>query len=162
MKMKKPENFETVCCPQFHPNNWQEKEKIFRNKLFLKDHVTSIFHIPLNYGWVMERDMAKIEKAHAKTSDGLVLTDEISPWGADVYIEVEKEVPKTEMEKISGTFLTKVFEGPYKNMGIYMEEMKSYVKSKNKEIKKLYFYYTYCPKCAKAYGKNYIVILVQI
>ena len=38
------------------------------------------------------------------------------------------------MKKISGTFLTKVFEGPYTKMGKYVEEMESYVKSKNKEI----------------------------
>ena len=110
----------------------------------------------------MERDMAMIEKAHAQSKEQIVLTDEKSPWGADVYIAVEKEVPKAEMKKISGTFLTKVFEGPYTKMGKYVEEMESYVKSKNKEIKKLYFYYAYCPSCAKAYGKNYIVILAKV
>ncbi|MHC1707784.1 MAG: hydrolase [Bacteroidales bacterium] len=28
--------------------------------------------------------------------------------------------------------------------------------------KKTYFYYTTCPKCAKAYGKNYVVSLVEV
>lgn len=160
--MKTSENFETGCCPRLNVDAWQEKEIHFENKLFLKDHVTSIFHIPLNFGKVMERDMAMIEKAHAQSKEQIVLTDEKSPWGADVYIAVEKEVPKAEMEKISGTFLTKVFEGPYNKMGKYVEEMESYVKSKNKEIKKLYFYYAYCPNCAKSYGKNYIVILAKV
>lgn len=160
--MNGSETFETGCCPRFNPEPWQEKEITFDNKLFLKDHVTSVFHIPLNYGKVMERDITKIEKAGAKSKEQLVLTDENSLWGADVYFAVEKEVPQADMEKISGTFLTKVFEGSYNDMGKYIDEMKTYVKSKGKEIKKLYFYYTYCPKCAKAYGKNYIVILAQV
>lgn len=66
------------------------------------------------------------------------------------------------MEKLSGNFLSKVFEGPYKNMGAWMKEMQGYVKSKGKELKKMYFFYTTCPKCAKYYGKNYTVILAQV
>ena len=40
--------------------------------------------------------------------------------------------------------------------------MKTYVAEKKREIKKLYFFYTTCPKCAKKYGKNYVVILMQV
>jgi len=160
--MNTPETFETGCCPRFHPELWQEKEVTFKDKLFLKDHVTSIFHIPLNFGRVMERSIAKIESAKAQAKEQLVLTDENSPWGSDVYIAVEKEVPQAEMQKLSGSFLTKVFEGPYSDMEKFVEQMEAFVKSKGKKSKKLYFYYAYCPKCAKAYDKNYIVILAQI
>jgi len=66
------------------------------------------------------------------------------------------------MAKLSGKFLTKVFEGPYQNAGKWAVEMKDYVASKGKELKKLYFSYTTCPKCAKAYGKNYVVLFAQI
>ncbi len=40
--------------------------------------------------------------------------------------------------------------------------MKLFVQSKNKKLKKFYFYYTTCPKCAKKYGKNYVVLLAEI
>lgn len=110
----------------------------------------------------MKRDMAMIEKAGAVAKEQLVLSDEKSPWGSDVYIAVDKEVPQADMEKISGTFMSKVFEGPYRDMRKYIKEMKAYMQQQGKELKKHYFYYTYCPKCAKAYGKNYIVILAQI
>jgi hypothetical protein len=40
--------------------------------------------------------------------------------------------------------------------------MKVHVASKQKAMQKLYFFYTTCPKCAKAYGKNYVVLLAQI
>ena len=48
-------NFETGCCPRFNPALWQEKEIQFNNKLFIKDHVISIFHMPINFGSVMKK-----------------------------------------------------------------------------------------------------------
>jgi hypothetical protein len=152
----------TNCCEPFNPEAWQEKEIVWNNKLFVKDHITSFFHIPLNFSGKVVKNMELIEKANAKASHQLMLTDEKSLWGADIYIDVAKEVPGAQMTTLSGTFLTKVFEGPYQNVGKWAEEMKEYVKAKNKEIKKLYFFYTTCPKCAKAYGKNYIVLFAQV
>ena len=40
--------------------------------------------------------------------------------------------------------------------------MTEYVQAKGKTMKKLYFSYTTCPKCAKVYGKNYVVLFGQI
>jgi hypothetical protein len=159
---KLDEKSETGCCQRFHPEPWDEKEIAFDNKLFVKDHMKSFFHIPLNFGKVMVRNMELIKKADALVPDFLLLSDEKSLWGSDLYIAVSKEVPEAETVRISGTYLTKVFEGPYKNAGQWAKEMKNYVTSKAKEIKKMYFFYTTCPKCAAVYGKNYTVILAQI
>jgi hypothetical protein len=156
------EDSETGCCPRFNPEPWDEKEVTFEDRLFVKDHVTSFFHIPLNFGKVMVRNMERISHAQALPKEPLLLSDEKSLWGADVYIGVAKEVPGAEMARISGTFLTKVFEGPYKDIRNWVREMTTYVESKAKVIKKMYFFYTTCPKCAKYYGKNYTVILAQI
>ena len=65
------------------------------------------------------------------------------------------------MTTISGIFLAKVFEGPFRNMWKWVEEMNRYVTAKGKTVRQMYFYYTTCPKCAKKYGKNYVVILAQ-
>jgi len=156
------EESETGCCPRFDPAPWDEKEITLQDKLFLKDRVTSLFHIPLNFEKVMVRSMEKIKTAGALSPQPLLLSDENSLWGADVYIAVSKEVPGASMEKISGTFLTKVFEGDYKKAGQWAKEMKDYVSSKGKYLKKMYFFYTTCPKCAKFYGKNYTVLLAKI
>jgi hypothetical protein len=153
---------ETGCCPRFDLKPWEDKEITWKNRLFLKDKVNSIFHIPLNFGSVMVKNMEKIKNANALSPSALMLSDENSLWGSDIYIAVAKDVPNAEMVKISGTFLSKVFEGSYQNMGKWIAEMKKYVKSKKKQMKKLYFYYTTCPSCAKYYGKNYVVLLVQI
>lgn len=106
--------------------------------------------------------MKLIILAEAELPQQLMLTDEKSAWGADIYIDVSKEVPGTKMDTISGTFITKVFEGPYKDMGKWAQEMNDYVKSKNKTMNKLYFSYTTCPRCAKAYGKNYVILFAKI
>ncbi len=137
------EQSETGCCPRFNPEPWNEKEIIFNDRLFLKDHVRSIFHIPLNFGNMMTRNMESIKAADALPPEPLMLSDEKSPWGADVYIAVSKEIPGAQMEKISGTFLTKVFEGSYKNMGKWVKEMQGFVRSRGKEIKRMYFFILY-------------------
>ena len=153
---------ETGCCPRFDPNPWDEKEVSFKDRLFLKDRVMSLFHIPLNFGQVMKRDMEKIQRAGALAPKPLMLSHSSSLWGTDVYIAVDKEVSGAKMERISGTFLTKVFEGEYKNMGKWTREMKGFVASKGKSMKNMYFFYTTCPACAKYYGKNYTVILAEV
>ncbi len=162
MQEEQKEIKDTGCCPKFNPETWDNKEITWDNKMFVKDRVTSLFHIPLNFGKVMKRVSGKINAEDAMGQEPIVLTDENSLWGADIYVDSTKEIPNAEMATISGTFLTKVFEGSYKDMSKWIEQMKEHVKSKGKETKKLYFYYTTCPKCAKAYGKNYVVILAQI
>jgi hypothetical protein len=152
----------TGCCPPFDPAPWDEKEHTWQDKLFVKDHVRSFLHIPLNFGKVMVRNMEKIAQAQALAPDPILLSDEKSLWGADVYIAVAKEIPNSEMARISGRFLTKVFEGPYKNIHTWVGQMDTFVKSKGKTAKKLYFFYTTCPKCAKFYGKNYVVLVAKI
>jgi len=151
-----------VCCPPFDPEPWDEKEIAWENKRFVKDRVRSFLHIPLNFGSVMKRNVVLIEQADAMPEKPIVLSDENSLWGGDVYIDVTKDVPNAQMTGISGTFLSKVFEGPYKNIRTWIGQMQQYVKSQGKEPGQLYFYYTTCPKCAKKYGKNYVVLLAQV
>ncbi|MBN2476841.1 MAG: hypothetical protein JXB62_19700 [Pirellulales bacterium] len=151
-----------TCCPPFEPGPWDETEITWENKRFIKDRVRSFFHIPLNFASVMQRSVGLIEAADALPEEMIVLCDENSLWGADVYIDVTRDVPEAEMATISGTFLSKVFEGPYKNVGQWMRQMSEYVKAQGKDLKKMYCYYTTCPKCAKQYGKNYVVLLAQV
>jgi hypothetical protein len=156
------ENSETGCCPRFDPVPWEDKEVTFTDKLFVKDRVRSFLHIPLNFGSVMVKNMGRIAAAEAVAPEPLLLSDENSLWGSDVYIAVGKDVPGAEMVRLSGTFLTRVFEGPYKDVRKWIAEMKTYVESRKKQMRKLYLFYTTCPKCAKFYGKNYTVLLAQI
>lgn len=152
----------TECCPRFEPAPWDDKIVTWEKKRFLQDRVLSFLRIPLNFGAVMRRSMATIEAAGAVADEVIVLSDENSLWGADVYIAISKDIPGARTTTLSGTFLAKVFEGPYRNIRNWTAEMMSFVKSKGKATQKLYFFYTTCPKCAKKYGKNYVVILARL
>jgi hypothetical protein len=150
------------CCPRFDPERWDDKELRWDKKLFLQDRVVSCFHIPLNFGAVMKRCMAAIEAAGAQDAQRVILSDENSLWGAEVYVSLSKDIPGARTTTLSGTFLAKVFEGPYRNMRTWIEAMKAFVQGRGKELRKLYFFYTTCPKCAQKHGKNYVVILAQV
>lgn len=150
------------CCQIFDPTPWDEKLVTWHEKEFVKDHVTSIFHIPLNYDAVMARSLAAIHAAGVLASPRIILTDENSLWGSDVYIGVSGSVPGHEVVRMSGTFLTKVFEGPFSNIKKWVGEMTAYVQAQGKSVNKLFFFYTTCPKCAKKYGRNYVVLLAKL
>jgi len=152
----------TNCCPRFNPNGWDEQELHFRDKLFVKADTRSIFHIPLNIGSVFPELFEAIERAHAQNMDQfIVLSHDPSAWHGEHYFSVSRDVPGHEMVHMTGDFITKVFEGPYKNATSWEKEIEDFVKSKGKQVKKTYFFYTTCPKCAKFYGKNYIVAVAE-
>ena len=152
----------STCCPPFDPVPWDEKELQWSERKFVRDRVRSFFHIPLNFGAVMRRNMERLEAAGERSDRTLVLADENSLWGADVYISVDREIPGMPMATLSGRFLSKVFEGPYRGIRDWVEEMKRFCRQRGATIRKLYFYYTTCPTCAKKYGKNYVVLLAQV
>lgn len=152
----------TGCCPPFDPVPWQDRQITWDSKPFVKDHVTCFFHVPLNMRQKVTKDTALIDAARAAVDHPLMLSDEKSPWGADLYIEVKGLVPQATMASLSGTFLTKVFEGPFRDAGRWAQEMKDYVAARGRRLKRLYFGYTTCPKCAKAYGKNYVVLFAEV
>lgn len=156
------DNAETDCCAKLDTERWDEHEFTWENKRFLKDHVRSVFHIPVNFSAVMTRDHTAIEAAEGYPSEPLWLTDEVSPWRSDVYMAVDRVIPDADMDELSGTYLTKVFEGPYRNVGKCTKSMEEYVAGKGRDVKKTYYYYATCPKCAKHYGKNHVVLFAKV
>ena len=153
---------EDICCPKFNPAPWDGKMHKWKNKKFVKEHVSTFLNMPLNFGSVMKRLDEQIRKAGANIPDWVCLSDHTSKWKMDVYCAVDKEIPTLENTTLSGTFLSKVYEGPYKDTGKWCKDFEAYAKSKSVSISKWYMWYTTCPKCAKKYGKNYVVILAQV
>ncbi len=150
------------CCGQFDPEPWESGDFNWEDRLFVKDRVRSVFHIPLNFAGVMKRNMKLIEAADACPEQMMVLSDENSLWGADVYLAVSNDVPGAEMVRLSGRYITRVFEGPYSQGSKWAKEMTAHVNQESLELKKLYFFYTTCPKCAKALGRNYVVMVANV
>lgn len=153
---------ETGCCPWFDTQSLDGKKFVWSNKLFVRDHVLSFWHIPLNFDRVMRRVQGCIAAAGVETDNNLTLTNEKSAWGSDLYVAVKNEVPGTEMARLSGTYLARVFEGEYRQAPDFLEKMQQYVKEIGQTSDEWLFFYPYCPACAKAYGKNFVVIFAKI
>ena len=66
------------------------------------------------------------------------------------------------MVRLSGTYLTKVFEGPFNDAATWVKQIQEHVAAKKKTASMVYFFYTTCPKCMKHYGKNYVVGFAQV
>lgn len=150
------------CCPPFDPTLWDEKSFEWENKKFIKDTVRTFFYMPLNFGSVMRRLLTKVEKAGATMPDWLCLSDHVSRWTMHAYLAVDKTIPDAENVALSGRYLSKVYEGPYRDTGKWCQDFHAYVKNKGLKIRKEYMWYTTCPKCAKKSGKNYVVIIGQV
>jgi len=80
----------------------------------------------------------------------------------DLYLAVDKEVPGADNCTLSGKYYCKVYEGNFNKTGEWCKDYESVTKGKGFAIKKMYMWYTTCPKCAKKYGKNYVVIVGQL
>ncbi|VVB75047.1 Uncharacterised protein [Candidatus Tiddalikarchaeum anstoanum] len=155
---------EAECCPKLDTKKWDNKKIVWKNKLFIQDTAVQLFHMPLNFGPVVARMFAKLTKAGAdpKPEDFLLLSYDPSPWKAEIYMNATKNVPGAANVRLSGTFLTKVFDGPYNVVPEWIKKMDEYVKDKKETVKKYYLYFTTCPKCAKKYGHNYAIVFAQI
>lgn len=160
--MTTQETNQAECCPKFNPEPWDDKTIEWNNKKFIKDHVCTIFYMPINFGGVMKRVNEKVSKAEAAIPDWLCLADHTSKWNMDLYLAVDKEVMDAENVTLSGKFYCKVYEGPFKDTGKWSKDYKAQANSKGFNIKKWYMWYTTCPKCAKKYGNNYVVIVGKV
>jgi len=151
-----------ICCPEFHPEPWDDKILEWKDKKFIKEHVFTFFYMPVGFSRAMVKLDGKIKKAGAAIPDWLCLSDHTSRWNMDIYLAVDKEIPDAENTTLSGKFYSKVYEGPYRDTGKWCKDFESITGSKGYTIKKWFMWYTTCPKCAKKYGKNYVVIISKI
>jgi hypothetical protein len=158
--MKEDKNLE--CCPKFDPAPWDEKINDWIDKKFIKDTVSTFFFMPLNFGAVIKKLNKKVDKADAIMPDWMFLSHHINKWKMDLYAAVDKNIPGAENVTLTGTFLSKVYEGSFNNTGKWMQDFQAYAKGRNYKIDQLFMWYTTCPKCAKKYGKNYVVIIARV
>jgi len=150
------------CCPPFDPIPWDDKIIQWENKPFIKDKVFTIFYMPVNFGQVMKRLDRKVSKAGATIPDWLGLSDHTSKWNMDLYLAVDKTIADVENTTLSGKYYSKVYEGPFRDTGKWCKDFENLANDKGLVVKKWYMWYTTCPKCAKKYGKNQVVVIGQV
>ncbi len=154
---------ETGCCPRFDPTEWDDKEFHFRDKLFIRGKTANFLHMPLNMKGMMAKTWGKIQAAGAASPDQFVLLScDPSPWRGEHYFWVDKEVEGLDNVRLSGDFLTRVFEGPFRDAGKWAKETEEFAGARGRQMNRLFFYFTTCPRCAEPYGKNYVVAFAQV
>ena len=149
-------------CSKFDPKKWDRKKVTWKGKLFIKDKAFSFFHKPLNFSGIIEKNIKKLKDANAMPAETMILSDEAALFHTNVYIAAKKAIPKVHDVKVTGTFLTRVFEGENKNIKQWTKEMEEYVKLEKQELKHIYFYHATCSEYYKKTGKNYVVIFAEI
>lgn len=153
----------TGCCPEFDPEGWDGRHLKFDDKLFVHATTRSLMHVPINMNTVFTRVQQHIEDAGAQDKDSyLVLSRDLSASEAEHYFAVTKDVPGEEMVRMSGEFITRVFEGPYRHAKNWAHDMEVAAEAAGHEAKRIFMFYTTCPRCARVYGKNYVVGVAQI
>lgn len=155
---------QTGCCAIPNVEEWDKQRITFENKPFIRLYTRSILYIPLNMSAVMTALQKTAQQAGVTPApeQALTLSRDISPWKAEHLYAVTSPVEGADNVSLSGTFLTMVFEGDFKNAGKWHDQLVSYAVESGMTPYTTYFFYTTCPKCAKHYDKNYVIGLAQV
>ncbi len=155
------------CCPKFNPQKWDEKTHQWNKKPFIKESIPAFFHIPFlpMIGKKITKMMELVESSKKMLSnpeDILLLFNDPHPFKSDIYLLVTDPVKNANNVQLSGTFISKVFEGPYNAIPKIIKEMNEYLAQNKQRAKDYYVHYAYCPKCAKKTGHNYMIIFAKV
>jgi hypothetical protein len=154
------------CCPKFVPEKWDEKTLNWENKLFIRESIPTLFHIPLPS--MIGKKVAKMynlvmaSKADPSKQEFLLMFRDPSPFKSELYMSVTRPVEGAENTSLSGEFETRVFDGPFNAVPKFIREMQPYLAGKAKKAKDCFVHYAYCPKCAKKYNHNYMVLFAEV
>lgn len=152
----------TGCCARFNPAGWDGMHLHFEGKPFVRATTRSIAHVPLDMGRVFTRVQSAIAAADAQDPHQvLVLSRDLSAFRGEHLFAVTRAVPGEEMTHLSGEFTTRVFEGSYAQARQWFRTLDEDARARGVPAKAIWFFYTTCPKCAKAYGKNYVIGVTQ-
>jgi hypothetical protein len=160
-------NEEKECCPKFNPEKWDKKTFNWKRKLFIKESVPQLFHIPFppTIGKKITKMMnlaTKENKVPKKRDEILMLFNELSLFKSEILVSVTESVPGANNVSLSGTFMVRAYEGDFKDVPKCMKDMEKYLEKNGKKADKYYIHYAYCPKCTKKFGHNYVTIFAKI
>ncbi len=78
------------------------------------------------------------------------------------YLAVDREVHSAENVLLSGNYISKVYEGPFKDKVIWKQEFAKFTAGKTLKTGEQYTWYTTCPRCAKMHRNYYVVNLAEV
>jgi hypothetical protein len=163
-------NHRTECCPKFNPEKWDKKTFNWDDKQFIKESVPTLFHMPFPpmIGHKITKLMTLATSASridARKDEVLVLFQDPSAFRSNIYISVTGDVPGANNVKIHGTFMAKVYDGPYSEIPKFVADMNEWLVKEGQKSPKdseHYIHYAYCPKCEKKFGHHYMILFAKI
>ena len=155
------------CCPKFDVDKWDNQNHHWENKPFIRESIPQLFHIPFPpmIGWKITKMWKMAEEAKkvpTNKEDVLILFYDPHAFKSEIYLTVSDNVPGADNVKISGDFISKVFDGPYDAIPKFIKEMDEYLDKQGKKAKKYYIHYAYCPQCAKKFAHNYATLFAEV
>lgn len=161
------ENQIDECCPEFDVSKWDKKREVWENRMFIKETMPTLFHMPFppTIGKKITRMYKLVDKADAHLtdkSDTLILFRDPSAFRSEIYYSVSKQVTDAQNSEISGTFVSRVFDGKYNEIPKFIKEMDRYLNESGESAKDYYIHYAYFPLCAKRYGHNYVTLFAKV
>ncbi len=154
---------ESECCPDIPKEKWEEKTVTWRNKPFYKFKVRSLFHFPIRFESSLRSAGKDIKSKGMEFARPVMVIERGSnTFSQEMLMSLDKIYPDPNVVTLTGTFMSKMFVGPYKDMKDYIKEMNSFVEEKGLHAKELLFWYTNCPECAKKQGGPKTVILAKV
>lgn len=150
------------CCPRFDPTGWKDATFEWQDRHFIKGAVKTFSFMPINFGKVVKKLEESIRAAGGSVPDNLCLSDHTSKSNMDVYVATDREVPGADNYTLNGRFFSAVYEGDFKDSANWAQDFKDRVAMRGLAIKKTFMWYTTCPKCAKFYGENYVVLIAEV
>jgi len=153
------------CCPKFNPEKWDGQVFNWYDKPFIKESMITFFHLP--FPWILKNKMTKLCQLadscnSANPEEVLLLFHDPSAFKSEIYLSVNKEIAEAKNIKMTGNFVAKVFSGPYRDVPKFIKSMDEYLSQEGKKALDYYIHYAYCPKCAKKYGNNYMIIFARV
>jgi hypothetical protein len=160
---------EKECCPKFNPEKWDGKTFVWENKQFIMESLHTLFHMPFppTIGKKITKMMnlaTKENKVPEDKNELLMLFRDPSAFKSEIYISVTGEVPEANNVTLSGTFIAKVYDGGFNDVPKFVKDMNQILAKEGKTVKDsdYYVHYAYCPKCAKKFGNNYMVLFAKV
>jgi hypothetical protein len=149
------------CCPPFDPAPWDGQIHDWQGKLFIKASIPTFFYVPIGFGTVMKRLDQLVRSVGGSLAGNLCLSEHVSRWRMDVYLAVGQEIAGADNVRLTGRFLSKVYEGPFSETARWCYDFEQVAKARGLAVSRWLMWYTTCPRCARKYGRNYVVIFGQ-
>ena len=156
---------EECGCPNIDLKKWENKEVVWKNKVFYSQPLYLLLHIPLNMKSAITKGFAALtKKGYEMPEPGMMLEKENGLFTGEILFNIKKgKNTDKQVKTISGKFLAKTIKGEYKDAGKVVRAVIEAANKKKSNIPdEVYCWFTNCPGCAKKQGGVKIIAFARL